>query len=182
MKREDYKEIEILIEKYFNAETSLEEESLIRSYYKNTPQAEMPESIRGYAEMFGFFESEREHIEAAKEQSASADMRPVERNVIRRSFYRPVYRWGTVAAAAILLIAFFLINPRNDDSFKLVIDGQQVNDSELAVTVANNRLDKVNTIMLQLSKANNALNSVAKVERALSPMEKMNAALTQNNR
>ena len=46
MKREDYKEIEMLIEKYFNAETSLEEESRIKDYYRATPHAEIPEAIR----------------------------------------------------------------------------------------------------------------------------------------
>ncbi|MDX9781768.1 MAG: hypothetical protein RBT35_02170 [Bacteroidales bacterium] len=167
MKRDDYKKIEALIEKYFNAETSLEEESIIKSYYKNTPQQEMPESLLVYKDMFGFFEAEKEYIESPKREY--------------RSFYRPMLRWGTVAAAAILLITFFLINPGNEDSFRLIINGEKVNNSELAVTVANNRLDKVNSIMQQLSKANNTLNSVAKVEKALSPIEKMNATLTQNN-
>ena len=95
MKRDDYKKIEALIEKYFNAETSLEEESIIKSYYKNTPQQEMPESLLVYKDMFGFFEAEKEYIESPKREY--------------RSFYRPMLRWGTVAAAAILLITFFLI-------------------------------------------------------------------------
>ncbi len=167
MKKDDYKKIETLIEKYFNAETSLEEELLIKSYYKNTPQKEMPESLLVYTDMFGFFEAEKKYIESPKREY--------------RSFYRSMLRWGTVAAAAILLIAFFLINPRNDDSFRLVIDGEQVNDSELAVTVANNRLEKVNSIMQQLDKANNTLNSVAKVENALSPVKKISATLTQSD-
>lgn len=166
MKREDYKEIEMLIEKYFNAETSLEEESRIKDYYRATPHAEIPEAIRSYSEMFGFFESEKSYIDV-----------PVMRS---HSFYTPMLRWGTVAAAALLLVGFFLFNTGGDNSFRLIINGESVKNSQLAVDVANDRLDKVNSLMQQLNKANSTLNSVAKVERALSPMEKVNSALTQN--
>lgn len=168
MKREDYNEIEILIDKYFNAETSLAEESRIRDYYRNTPNEEIPADIRGFSEMFGFFDAEKGQIESLKKPS--------------RFVLSPLLRWSSVAAAALLLIGFFLLNPITDNSFSLVINGEEVRDSQKALDVANGRLDKVNSLMQQLNKANSTLNSVAKVESALSPIEKVNAALTQNSK
>ncbi|HRF90496.1 MAG TPA: hypothetical protein PLF65_06825, partial [Desulfobacter postgatei] len=142
MKREEYSEIENLIERYFNAETTLEEESLIRKYYRNTPVNEIEPQLRGYAQLFGYFSNEIDAVEnklsdtGTEAQPKAGRYREPKRVVVKTSFYRPLMRWGTLAAAAVLVVAFFLINPREDNSLKLMIDGERVNNSELAMSFA----------------------------------------------
>ncbi|MDD3273690.1 MAG: hypothetical protein PHV46_06550, partial [Bacteroidales bacterium] len=50
--------ISSLIEKYFNAETSLSEETLIKRYYRETPDVEMSNELRQYRDMFALYERE----------------------------------------------------------------------------------------------------------------------------
>jgi hypothetical protein len=186
MKREEYSEIENLIERYFNAETTLEEESLIRKYYRNTPVDEIEPQLRGYAPLFGYFSNEIDALEnnlsdtGTEAQPKAGRYREPERVVVKTSFYRPLMRWGTLAAAAVLVVAFFLINPREDNSLKLMIDGERVNNSELAMSFAGERLDKVNEMMGQVKKGNDVMDRLTTVGRAMAPLEKIGTKLTQN--
>lgn len=186
MKREEYSEIENLIERYFNAETTLEEESLIRKYYRNTPVNEIEPQLRGYAQLFGYFSNEIDAVEnklsdtGTEAQPKAGRYREPKRVVVKTSFYRPLMRWGTLAAAAVLVVAFFLINPREDNSLKLMIDGERVNNSELAMSFAVERLDKVNEMMGQVKKGNDVMDRLTTVGRAMAPLEKIGTKLTQN--
>lgn len=186
MKREEYSEIENLIERYFNAETTLEEESLIRKYYRNTPVNEIEPKLRGYAQLFGYFSNEIDAVEnklcdtVTEAQPKSGQYREPKRVIVKTTFYRPLMRWGTLAAAAVLVVAFFLINPREDNSMKLMIDGERVNNNELAMSFAGERLDKVNEMMGQIQKGNDVMDRLTTVGRAMAPLEKIGTKLTQN--
>jgi hypothetical protein len=52
----DSKAIEQLLEKYWNCETSLEEEKALRDYFSGS---EVPESLREASSLFRYFEAER---------------------------------------------------------------------------------------------------------------------------
>jgi len=196
MKREEYSEIENLIERYFNAETTLEEESLIRKYYRNTPVNEIEPKLRGYAQLFGYFSNEIDAVEnklsdtgletdvatntGTESQPMPGQYREPKRIIVKTTFYRPLMRWGTLAAAAVLVVTFFLINPREDNSLKLMIDGERVNNNELAMSFAGERLDKVNEMMGQVQKGNDVMDRLTSVGRAMAPLEKIGTKLTQN--
>jgi hypothetical protein len=87
--------IEILIEKYFQAETSIAEEKELRSYF-STPN--VAPHLEQYKAMFGFF------IETKKQKfTQEIPLKTKKRNV----------RWLTVAASIVILLGmgtFFLIN------------------------------------------------------------------------
>jgi hypothetical protein len=53
----DSKEVGQLLEKYWNCETSLEEEQVLRSYFKSP---NVPDQLKDAAELFRFFENERQ--------------------------------------------------------------------------------------------------------------------------
>lgn len=53
----DSKEIGQLLEKYWNCETSLEEEKRLRDYFNGK---DIPDQVKDTAELFRFFESERQ--------------------------------------------------------------------------------------------------------------------------
>lgn len=51
----DSKQVEVLLEKYWNCETSLDEEKLLREYFKGN----VPTSLSETAELFRYFEAQR---------------------------------------------------------------------------------------------------------------------------
>ena len=53
----DYKYIEQLLERYWNCETSLEEEQILRSFFR---QKEIPAHLLRYKTMFAYQEIEKE--------------------------------------------------------------------------------------------------------------------------
>lgn len=52
----DSKQVEQLLEKYWNCETSLEEERILRNYF----QGQVPENLSEIANLFRFFESQQQ--------------------------------------------------------------------------------------------------------------------------
>ncbi|WP_310555828.1 hypothetical protein [Flavobacterium sp.] len=87
--------IEILIEKYFQAETSIAEEKELRSYF-STPN--VAPHLEQYKAMFGFFTETKK-----QEFTQEIPLKTKKRNV----------RWLTVAASIVILLGmgtFFLIN------------------------------------------------------------------------
>ncbi|WP_212004311.1 hypothetical protein [Chitinophaga sp. HK235] len=59
----DYNEIIVLLERYWDGETSLEEEALLRRFFSE-PHPDMPEALQEAAPLFGYFqeEIEREYV------------------------------------------------------------------------------------------------------------------------
>lgn len=53
----DYKYIEQLLEKYWNCETSVEEEQILRSFFR---QKELPEHLLRYKSLFAYQEAEKD--------------------------------------------------------------------------------------------------------------------------
>jgi hypothetical protein len=98
------KEIKSLIEKYFEGETSLTEELLLREYFRS---GEVPEELAGYKPVFTFFEQEKEQElmnpdfdRALVEKLSGAEGKVVTLLPRRtRTFYI-----ASLAAAAVLLI------------------------------------------------------------------------------
>lgn len=55
----DYKYIEILIERYFNCETTLEEERILKAFFH---QEDVPDALRKYADIFAFEAADRNDV------------------------------------------------------------------------------------------------------------------------
>lgn len=166
--------ISALIEKYFNAETSLSEEALIKRYYRETPDSLISEDLLKYKDMFALFESE----------SALVGIEEIKENKVRsrRSlFMHPqLMKWGSVAAAAIILVAMFVVNPRQNDTLKFYIDGEKVNDKEMAVTFADSKMEKMNDLIKKLEKSEEYIGTLSKAGKSVSSLDKVSKVLSQS--
>jgi hypothetical protein len=119
--------IEILIEKYFEGGTSLEEEQMLRDYFQGEdvlPEREM------YKPMFRYFTYERE--------VASKKCHPA-RLLSRVETKRILLRWGSIAAAACLLLIIGLrlfVNTGGAwaETSQAYVDGKKYTDMELIRT------------------------------------------------
>lgn len=96
----DSKEIGQLLEKYWNCETSLEEEQVLRSYF-NGPN--VPDQLKDAAELFRFFENERRR--ALTSEFDNDLMRSVKKTE-RKTKIVSMVRWVQVAriAAGVLVM------------------------------------------------------------------------------
>jgi hypothetical protein len=101
------KEIEILIEKYFEGLTSIEEERLLKDFFAS---GDFPEEMKPVAAMFGYFEVEKE-VKLSPDFSDEFIRQINEKRKI--PFYRHRKFWyyfSGVAASIIFLISFFYEN------------------------------------------------------------------------
>ena len=171
MKRVSETDVILLIEKYFNAETSLSEEEQIRDFYRREPDVVMSNELKEYRDMFALFDEERESL---NNDSIVIDKKS---NPLIRPY---LMRWISVAAAAVVLIALFLSGPGQSDSLKFYIDGERIKDKELALNMAETNLEKVNHMMKGLERGERRLNALVKADQSISALERLNSKLSQN--
>lgn len=120
------KDIDEILERYFEGETSLDEEKLLRNYFR---RHDIYERHKIYAPMFNLFSEERKEIAIEKKK--------------RRT---PLYTWIGIAASIALLIgvrAFFYAPIENGNTKSMVyIDGKKITDintinSEVLYSIEN---------------------------------------------
>ena len=96
--------IRILIEKYWNCETSLEEEKVLRDFFKT---GEVPDDLKKFKRLFLYFaDRQSEKINDDFEDRLMYKIRE-KRPVGKQRYFSPLYK---VAAAVILILSIFAIN------------------------------------------------------------------------
>ena len=103
-----------ILEKYFEGETSLQEEEILHEYFRD---GNISEEHKQYAPLFGYFRQERDKIAKI----------PAKKRKL------PVYIWSGIAACImiVLLVRFTTSTGHDDLSKSLVyIDGKKISDIE----------------------------------------------------
>lgn len=107
----DSKHIEQLLEKYWECETSLEEEKILRDFFN---QAEVPDSLKESAVLFRYFEHQRQHKlnDAAFDTSLKTKLNPAQGKM--RSLYMSSLR--IAAGISVVVASFWLVRTQLRDS------------------------------------------------------------------
>lgn len=166
----DYKGIKVLLDKYFDGETSLQEESQLQRYFQ---EPEVHPSLRSYKPMFEFFYAERErHLSSDFEtrlleklqQTESPRMRVVQTRI-----------WITrVAAALILAAGIWWVYPKLQQQPKEVV-AQTIDWSKYEPETPEEAYKILKT---SLHKVSNELNDGAeKAAKEVMKVKKMNEVL-----
>lgn len=146
-------DIDSLLNKYFEGETTLEEERTLRAYFN---QENLPEHLKELAPMFTFIEDELVALEALKqidETSAALTVTKKRKLILSRSFYI------SAVAAACITAVFFLFSPgestsNGTDSYAW-INGKRITDKKEIKMFAEKSLENVssneNIFMEQMS-------------------------------
>jgi hypothetical protein len=118
-----------LLEKYFEGETSLQEESLIRTYFQ---QGKIADHHQVYAPMFAFFSQERQ--EAAP--------------IAQRKRKIPLFVWASVAASIVLLISvrLFFSSEEVTPHSVVYVNGVKMSDSQTINSEALNSIQSISHI------------------------------------
>ncbi len=129
--------IEELLTKYFEGETSCEEERELRRFFG---QSSVPEHLQMYRALFGFLESENQSYRSTGESAVQScsevalpamTLQPSKSRIIRR---RVLYTLSGLAATLLLLLAIAGVHRHLTAApdVYVIIDGKQYSDPELA--------------------------------------------------
>lgn len=100
----DYKYIEQLLERYWDCETSLEEEQILRSFFR---QKEVPAHLRRYQHLFAYQDAEKE--KGLGDDFDARILAQVERPVVKaqrltlRARFMPLFKAAAMVAVLFLM-------------------------------------------------------------------------------
>ena len=132
---DDYRYIQELIDKYFEGLSSLEEEEMLREYFRGE---NIPEEWKIYPPIFQYFDDERSHI--ARETTP--------RPPIAHRSPRTLYLWLSAAACVLLFFGLkFIFTDKNTNHLSadstIYINGKKYSDIELIQTETLKVLENV---------------------------------------
>ncbi len=157
MGTKEKREVKDILDKYFDAATTLEEEKFLRDYFKG----KVDDEFIVYKPLFDCFSSEIQSVDSVEPKKYNFKMASL------------------IAAAAIAIFALIII-PERDNSLRLIIDGISVNNSELAISKADAQLGQVNSLLEKFrGETSDKLESMNRVGDAMSPLNTLNRVLTQ---
>ena len=159
------KEINKILEKYYNGETSLEEENMLKEFFS---RSDIPEELTIHKAQFDFYESEK-HIEILSTDFDEKIISKIENQKITKLNFsrKPVWRLVAGLAAGLLIIfgSYFLINEQfrdNTTSVEFTAEEQEALDQTLIalakvskyINLANEKLQKMSIINQSIEKIN----------------------------
>ena len=101
----DYKYIEQLMDRYFEAETTLKEEQILKAFFEQSEE-ELPESLRPYRELFASFEQDEvlgDDFDERMLQMIEEKPEVKARTISLAERFRPLMRAAAVVAILITL-------------------------------------------------------------------------------
>lgn len=122
----DYNDIKLLIDRFFDGETSVEEEKSIYAFYSSHP--ELPEELESYRDMFAGF------------SAISFDTDSFDANVPTKSIRRRfLYVLSGLAAAILLCVGIFVavdmhqdhVLAKNYEGSYMIVNGERIDDLSL---------------------------------------------------
>ena len=149
-----------LLRKYFNGETSIEEEKELKNYFKSE---EVESAHEIYRPLFQVFEIEK-NIKYLDENEKHFDINQ----------HRPQRKWLQIISisgvAACVLLAFWFLQINTETSDFVVNKGKRINNTEYAQQIAQSKMDKVSNI---LERSLKPMQSINKVRESLEPVNKL---------
>jgi hypothetical protein len=101
----DYKYIEQLMDRYFEAETTLKEEQILKAFFEQSEE-ELPENLRAYRELFASFEQDEvlgDDFDERMLQMIEEKPQVKARTISLSERFRPLMRAAAVVAILITL-------------------------------------------------------------------------------
>lgn len=132
--------IEKLLEKYENAETSIAEENELRNYFTNNT---VPEHLQEYQMLFGYFS-------ASKQERYT---KTIQLNSQKRN-----WKWLSVAASLVLLVSVYAGYQNNQHNKA----EKAYNDTQMALGMLSQNLNKGTVAITQLQHFENTTNKIFK--------------------
>ena len=163
--------IKELLDSYFQATTSLEEEKLLRNYFATGAHKEFEQ----YKPLFACFNMEIEALDKEKVVGPKIPLRNT-----RSGRVNFMFRLVSVGAAAAIVLYTFIFAPQKSDSLRLFINGEKIMNQELAISMANDQFSRLNSILGKYQGGSEKLESLNRAGDAISPLFNIDKLLKQN--
>ena len=139
--------IENLLEKYFEAETSIQEEAILQEYFA---QEEVPEHLKQYKEMFNFFsnsslETSSRKIELTKESKKTISI-----------------KWLSIAAMMVFFIGIYSVYQQNESEKEEAMLAYM--ETQRALELISSSLNKGTVAIAQLDNFNKGTSAIAQLQ------------------
>ena len=155
----EYKELEILLDKYFEGNTSLKEEQEIKDFFKNN--SELPENLIETKAMFLFFQSE-------KEEQTELEFVPTARRKPKKNLRKIYYQVSGIAASIILLISILTYSDNSEEQkIYAYINGKPIMNEQVAKMEAKRALLLVSSNFNHGTKNLNHFTSFSRAEELI---------------
>ncbi|WP_353778715.1 hypothetical protein [Winogradskyella sp. 3972H.M.0a.05] len=149
--------IEQLLEKYENAETSIKEEQVLREYFS---QDEVEPHLEPYRAMFQYFQQ-------TKQEHYTKDV-PLKTNRTRR-----LYQWISVAAVAVLMVGFYFQQPSEQEKQDALYAYNQTKAAlELLSSNFSGGKESMNLLSVASTNINEGISGMGALNVATSNLEK----------
>jgi len=160
----EYHEIEKILNRYLEGESSLEEESLLKEYFS---QPEVPAEQREMKELFRYFTEA--HRETIPHFDISGDLNSLIENEWKRetrSRFRKVLAWvGSAAAVLVLSFGIYQYMDKPESTIKDTYKDPQLAylETKRALLLVSRTMNRNTANMKYLSKVDQSFNHVKKV-------------------
>jgi len=134
--------IEQLLEKYLNAETSLQEEATLKNYFST---GDVAPHLQEYESMFGYFAISK----------AETSAKPIQLNTKKTN-----WKWLSVAASVAILVSVYFGSGPSDDEIARAQYAEVMSTLKLLST----NLNKGNEAMANLYVYENTVNKILKTK------------------
>lgn len=157
-----------LLEKYFNAETTLQEEKELRNYFLGQ---EIQKELMPYKALFAGFAAEKE----IKAETHPAITPTLTARKPKFTGWKMLIYSGV--AASILAVTWFTLPTFNSHSDTYaIVNGAKITDEAYAGQLAEKKLQQVHNV---LQNSMQTLKSIETVKNTLQPMEKLSETRNQ---
>jgi len=161
----EFKDLEILLDKYFDGESTLEEEMQIKCFFKD--QSNLPDELKQTKAMFDFFQKESAH-KLEQELIFIKNTHKSKPDKTRKILYLIT----SVAASILLLFSIFTyINKPNSPKVYAYVNGKPIMDEELAKQETEKALLLVSKNLNEGSKSLKHLSTFSKAEDIVTHIE-----------
>ena len=161
--------IGMLLERYFNGETTLQEESSLREYFNR--QVIDPE-FQKYSSLFNYFSKQMSEYCSIQTSELEMPEEPVvvkpyahfRRHAIAKNV---LFRSYSLTAAAALAVFAYFIWPVQQNGVEMMVGGVKVNNEQLAISKTDTQLAKISSMMNQVTEKTSSLNKLGDVKKTL---------------
>ena len=164
---EDIRNIEILLDKYYNGETSLEEERKLKWYFQTQ---EVPERFQSEKKMFSYYNSMKKEASSPGLNDKLIDLIDRQQRFSGRSSRIRFIAWAGSAAAVIIILMAVWLTSEKPFSREAYIFQDTYDNPELAYLEAKKVLYMVSEKMNEGTRSLNNLNKINQGVENLRPV------------
>ncbi|MGK7395442.1 MAG: hypothetical protein ACNS62_12775 [Candidatus Cyclobacteriaceae bacterium M3_2C_046] len=167
----DFKRIEILLEKYWQAETSLQEEQELHHFFQ---KVDIPDHMKDTAVLFQYFQKEQEELKLDEkfDQDILEDLETEEKPIGRKAAMFDLNKVWKMAAVIALVISFVIGYQYLDQSnHPAVAELGTYEDPEAAYEETKKALLLISA---QLNKGQQYAQEITRIHEAKEKVEKLN--------